>query len=33
MNARPSGMDVAALVTERPAFKQKLFQESVAPRS
>lgn len=30
LNARPSGMDVAALVTERPAFKQKLFQESVA---
>ena len=30
LNARPSGMDVAALVTERPAFKHALFQESVA---
>jgi hypothetical protein len=30
LNARPSGMDVAALVTERPAFKHSLFQESVA---
>ncbi len=30
LNARPSGAEVAALVTERPAFKQELFQESVA---
>jgi hypothetical protein len=30
LNARPSGLEVAALVTERPAFKQELFQESVA---
>ncbi len=30
LNARPSGMDVAALVTERPTFKHSLFQESVA---
>ncbi len=30
LNARPSGAEVAALVTERPAFKQDLFQESVA---
>ena len=30
LNARPSGMEVADLVTERPAFKQELFQESVA---
>lgn len=30
LNARPSGAEVAALVTERPAFKQTLFQESVA---
>jgi hypothetical protein len=30
LNARSSGAEVAALVTERPAFKQGLFQESVA---
>jgi len=30
LNAKPSGTEVAALVTERPAFKQELFQESVA---
>lgn len=30
LNARPSGAEVATLVTERPAFKQGLFQESVA---
>jgi hypothetical protein len=30
LNAKPSGTDVAALVTERIAFKQELFQESVA---
>jgi hypothetical protein len=30
LNAKPSGTDVAALVTERVAFKQELFQESVA---
>ncbi len=30
LNARPSGAEVAALVAERPAFKQELFQESVA---
>jgi hypothetical protein len=30
LNARPSGAAVAALVTERPAFKRELFQESVA---
>ncbi len=30
LNARPSGAEVSALVTERPAFKQELFQESVA---
>jgi len=30
LNARPSGAEVATLVTERAAFKQELFQESVA---
>jgi hypothetical protein len=30
LNAQPSGAEVAALVTERPAFKRELFQESVA---
>jgi hypothetical protein len=30
LNAKPSGAEVAALVTERPAFNQELFQESVA---
>jgi hypothetical protein len=30
LNARPSGTDVAALIADRPAFKQELFQESVA---
>jgi hypothetical protein len=30
LNARPSGAEVATLVTERPAFKQDLFQESAA---
>jgi hypothetical protein len=30
LNARPSGAEAAALVTERPAFKQDLFQESTA---
>jgi hypothetical protein len=30
LNSRPSGTEVAALVTKRPAFKQELFQESVA---
>ncbi len=30
LNATPSGAEVAALVTERLAFRQELFQESVA---
>jgi hypothetical protein len=30
LNAKPSGAEVAALVTERPAFNHELFQESVA---
>jgi hypothetical protein len=30
LNAKPSGTEVATLVTERAAFKQELFQESVA---
>lgn len=30
LNAQPSGAEVAALVTERTAFKRELFQESVA---
>jgi hypothetical protein len=30
LNAKPSGTEVATLVTERIAFKQELFQESVA---
>lgn len=30
LNTRPSSTEVATLVTERPAFKQELFQESVA---
>jgi hypothetical protein len=30
LNARPSGAEVAALIADRPAFKQELFQESVA---
>jgi len=30
LNAKSSGAEVAALVTERPAFNQELFQESVA---
>ncbi len=30
LNTRPSSTEVATLVTERPAFKQALFQESVA---
>jgi hypothetical protein len=30
LNAKPSGTEMATLVTERPAFKEKLFQESVA---
>lgn len=30
LNAEPSGAEVAALVTERPAFKHELFQESIA---
>lgn len=30
LNARPSSAEVAVLVTKRPAFKQELFQESVA---
>lgn len=30
LNVRPSGAEVAALVTERTAFKHELFQESVA---
>ncbi len=29
LNAKPSGAEVAAFVTERPAFNQDLFQESV----
>jgi hypothetical protein len=30
LNAKPSGAEVAALVAERPAFRQELFQESTA---
>lgn len=30
LNGEPSGKDMATLVTERPAFRQELFQETVA---
>jgi len=30
LNARPSGTEVATLIADRPAFKQELFQESLA---
>jgi hypothetical protein len=30
LNARPSGAEVATLIANRPAFKQEVFQESVA---
>lgn len=30
LNAKPSGTEVATLIADRPAFKQELFQESVA---